>query len=63
MIRCRRTGQVERLDAPGVVIGLQPGADYDAGQILLESGDVLKSFTDGVTEAMGFRGERYETTA
>jgi len=56
----RGTGQVERLDAPGVVIGLQPGADYDAGQTLLEPGDVLLYFTDGVTEAVGFRGERFE---
>ena len=56
----RGTGQVERLDVPGVVIGLQPGADYDAGQTLLESGDVLLYFTDGVTEALGFRGERFE---
>jgi sigma-B regulation protein RsbU (phosphoserine phosphatase) len=56
----RGTGQVERLDVPGVVIGLQPGADYDAGQTLLESGDVLLYFTDGVTEAVGFRGERFE---
>ena len=56
----RGTGQVERLDVPGVVIGLQPGADYDTGQTLLESGDVLLYFTDGVTEAVGFRGERFE---
>ena len=56
----RGTGQVERLDVPGVVIGLQPGADYDTGQTLLESGDVLLYFTDGVTEALGFRGERFE---
>jgi len=54
------TGHVERLDAPGVVIGLQPGADYGLGQILLEPGDVLLYFTDGVTEAVGFRGERFE---
>ena len=56
----RGTGQVERLDVPGVVIGLQPGADYDTGQTLLEPGDVLLYFTDGVTEALGFRGERFE---
>ena len=56
----RGTGQVERLDAPGVVIGLQPGADYDTGQTLLESGDVLLYFTDGITEAVGFSGERFE---
>ena len=54
------TGQVERLDASGVVIGLQPGADYGLGQTLLEPGDVLLYFTDGVTEAVGFRGERFE---
>ena len=54
------TGHVERLDAPGVVIGLQPGADYDGGQTLLEPGDVLLYLTDGVTEALGVRGERFE---
>jgi len=53
-------GQVERLDAPGVLIGLQPGADYGLGQTVLEPGDVLLYFTDGVTEAVGFGGERYE---
>ena len=56
----RGTGQVERLDVPGVVIGLQPGADYDTGQTLLEPGDVLLYFTEGGTEALGFRGERFE---
>jgi sigma-B regulation protein RsbU (phosphoserine phosphatase) len=55
----RSTNRVERLDAPGVVIGLQPEADYGLGQTVLEPGDVLLYYTDGVTEAMGLAGERF----
>ena len=59
MIWRRSTNRVERLDAPGVVIGLQPEADYGLGQAVLEPGDVLLYYTDGVTEAMGLAGERF----
>ncbi len=56
----RRSGAVERLDAPGLLIGLQSEAEYGCGQVLLEPGDVLLYYTDGVTEASGFSGERFD---
>jgi sigma-B regulation protein RsbU (phosphoserine phosphatase) len=51
---------VDRLDAPGLLIGLQPEAQYGCEQIVLDPGDVLLCYTDGVTEASGLNGERYE---
>jgi len=51
--------QVCRLDAPGLLIGLQADADYVCGETILQSGDVLLYYTDGVTEALGMTGERF----
>ncbi len=48
-----------RLDAPGLLIGLQLEAEYGCGEIVLETGDVLLYYTDGVTEAPGITGERF----
>ncbi len=50
---------VLRLDAPGLLIGLQSEAEYACGNELLEPGDVLLFYTDGVTEALGLSGERF----
>jgi sigma-B regulation protein RsbU (phosphoserine phosphatase) len=56
----RQRQQVERLDAPGLLIGLQAEAEYGCEQTVLEPGDVLLCYTDGVTEAAGIGGERFE---
>ncbi|MEX0588903.1 MAG: PP2C family protein-serine/threonine phosphatase [Cyanobium sp.] len=56
----RQRNQVDRLDAPGLLIGLQSEAEYGIEQIVLEPGDVLLYYTDGVTEATGFSGERFD---
>jgi len=58
----RQSAQVERLDAAGLLIGLQGEADYSSQQRVLDPGDVLLYYTDGVTEAVGFSGERFEET-
>ncbi|MEX0588207.1 MAG: SpoIIE family protein phosphatase [Cyanobium sp.] len=60
LIWSRLRNQVERLDAPGLLIGLQSEADYGLEQLVLEPGDVLLYYTDGVTEATGFSGERFD---
>ncbi|MEO1002092.1 MAG: GAF domain-containing SpoIIE family protein phosphatase [Cyanobacteria bacterium J06638_7] len=52
--------RVERLDAPGLLIGLQSEADYGSESIVLEPGDVVLFYTDGVTEASGLSAERYD---
>ena len=51
---------ITRLDAPGLLIGLQPEADYGCGSTVLEPGDVLLYYTDGVTEAPGITGDRFD---
>ncbi len=56
----RQSGRVEHLDTPGLLIGLQSQADYGCGEIRLEPGDVILYYTDGVTEASGFSGERFD---
>lgn len=56
----RQSGYLERLDAAGLLIGLQADAEFASQQLRLEPGDVLLYYTDGVTEAAGFSGERFE---
>ena len=56
----RQGGQVERLDAAGLLIGLQADAEFSSQELVLDPGDVLLYYTDGVTEATGFSGERFE---
>ena len=42
----------ERLEAGGPVIGLLPGASYEEQSVTLAAGDVLLTYTDGISEAM-----------
>ena len=51
---------ISRLDAAGLLIGLQPEADYGLGEVRLDPGDVLLYYTDGVTEAPGITGDRFD---
>jgi sigma-B regulation protein RsbU (phosphoserine phosphatase) len=51
---------INRLDAAGLLIGLQPEADYSSGEVRLDPGDVLLYYTDGVTEAPGITGDRFD---
>ena len=55
-----RSKSINRLDAPGLLIGLQHEAEYGCGEITLQAGDVLLYYTDGVTEAPGISGERFD---
>ncbi len=57
-----KSKSITRLDAPGLLIGLQPEAEYGCGEIFLQPGDVLLYYTDGVTEAPGMSGERFDET-
>ena len=51
---------IMRLDAAGLLIGLQPEAEFALGEVRLEPGDVLLYYTDGVTEAPGITGDRFD---
>lgn len=47
----RCSGLIERLEAGGLPLGILAEGGYDLGQIVLDSGDMLVVFTDGVVEA------------
>lgn len=54
------TGIVERIDSPGLPIGLERDSEYTLVKVYLETGDTLLSYTDGIIEAMNYRGEQFE---
>jgi hypothetical protein len=55
----RNTGRIERLEAGGLPLGIEPEAKYATGSTTLEAGDWLAVFTDGVVEAINERGWEY----
>ena len=52
-------GEVVRLDAGGMVIGLIEDCIYQQGTVTLAPGDVLVAYTDGVSEAMNAENEEW----
>ncbi|MBZ5632415.1 MAG: SpoIIE family protein phosphatase [Acidobacteriia bacterium] len=54
-----RGGVVRRLDVNGTVVGAFPFAEYGESRIVLEPGDLLVFFTDGVTEPENAYGEMF----
>ena len=55
----RKNGDIETLEAGGLLLGVMVGLPYERGSIQLEPGDAVVMFTDGVTEAMGPEQEEY----
>lgn len=53
----RARGEVVRLAPTGPMVGLLPGVRFEEGQALMEPGDVLVVFTDGLVEAENATGE------
>ncbi|MEO6326769.1 MAG: SpoIIE family protein phosphatase [Thermoanaerobaculia bacterium] len=58
-IRIRASGQIDSLGATGPPLGLLSAATYAAREILLEPGDTLLVYTDGITEAVNREDEEY----
>ena len=58
----RASGEVERLTAGGVVLGVFPESTYQEQTVALAEGDRLILYTDGITEAMSAQGEETATT-
>jgi len=55
----RKSGAIEKLEQGGIPLGIQEAAPYVAGSAVLQSGDWLIIFTDGVVEAENNRAEEY----
>jgi sigma-B regulation protein RsbU (phosphoserine phosphatase) len=54
------TGEIESLHAPGIVLGIVPEARFEQRATILEPGDVLCLYTDGVTEAMNSKRQLFD---
>ena len=55
----RSSGAIERLDAGGLPLGIQPDVAYDSAEVTVAAGDWLIVFTDGLVEAVNQAGEEY----
>ncbi len=51
--------EILRLTAGGPVIGLIEDSGYEQSSLILEPGDILLAFTDGISEAMTVEGEEW----
>ncbi len=51
---------ISRLDADGMLLGLDIDTRYHEGQVQLYPGDVVIFYTDGFTDAANIRGERFD---
>lgn len=55
----RADGTVEQLSAGGLPLGIMPMAEYEAGEMTLNAGDVLIIYSDGVSEANNIAEEEF----
>ncbi len=55
----RADGTVLQLSSGGFPLGIISGAEFEIGEITLESGDVLVIYSDGVSEANNLAGEEF----
>lgn len=55
----RRGGGIERLDSNAMALGIVADAPFASGQVVLEPGDRLFLYTDGLTEAFDARDHEY----
>ncbi len=61
LVRCA-DGAVERLDAGGLPVGLLDVSDYEQGEVLLQSGDAVLCFSDGISEATNSKEVMWDET-
>jgi sigma-B regulation protein RsbU (phosphoserine phosphatase) len=59
VMRCG-SGQIERLDSGGFPVGLLDGSEYEQGEVLLQPGDAVLCFSDGISEATNAKGEMWD---
>jgi len=52
--------KIIKLDAEGLVLGLQPNAEYNCGEIKLHENDLVLYYTDGVIDTSNSLGERFD---
>jgi sigma-B regulation protein RsbU (phosphoserine phosphatase) len=61
LLRCG-TGQIERLDCGGLPVGLLDACEYEQGTVVLQPGDAVLCFSDGISEATNAKGDMWDET-
>ncbi|HEY7499188.1 MAG TPA: PP2C family protein-serine/threonine phosphatase [Vicinamibacterales bacterium] len=56
----RRSGKFDRLEGTGIALGLFEHSEYGAAEVVLEPGDLLVFYSDGITEAEDPSGQPLE---
>ena len=54
-----RNGAPEKLEATGTVVGAFPASHFEERQVVLQDGDLLVAYTDGLTEPEDAYGEMF----
>jgi sigma-B regulation protein RsbU (phosphoserine phosphatase) len=52
-------GQPQTLEVTGTVVGLFPTMQYEERQVLMQPGDILLAYTDGIVEPENVYGEEF----
>lgn len=55
----RERNEIERLEAGGPPLGILEDIAWETGRVLIQPGDILAAYTDGITEAMSPSGEEW----
>ena len=55
-----RCGEVLRLEATGMVVGLLPDVEFEQASVQMQPGDTFLAYTDGISEAMTIDDEEWE---
>jgi sigma-B regulation protein RsbU (phosphoserine phosphatase) len=55
-----QTQKLQRLDAMGMLVGLEADSAYEDNQVQLADGDTVMYYTDGFTDAVNQDGERFD---
>ncbi len=55
----RASGEVDRLPAGGLILGVVPAAKHERREVEMRPGDLLVAFSDGVTETQNEAGEEF----
>jgi sigma-B regulation protein RsbU (phosphoserine phosphatase) len=58
LLRCGRKGCMD-LDAEGMILGVMKGVTFEEKSILLQEGDMIVLYTDGITETQDDTGELF----
>ncbi|MCG8423279.1 MAG: SpoIIE family protein phosphatase [Proteobacteria bacterium] len=56
---CNRDGVRKHLEATGPAVGIIPGAEFGVAQVVIEKGELVVGYTDGVIDARDSQGQHF----